>query len=272
MPVKKHASEDFADWVKAHAELLQVARQRGELAGREGKALLWAMRSGVHVQLGYGSFVEYVKRFFGYAPRTTLDELRTAEALEKLPALERALTLGEATWSAVRELARVATAETERDWLEAAKGRTMREIERLVAGREPGDRPTDPALSPSERHVLRFEVAAETLATFRQAMKELRQQSGGHVDDDTALLLMARRVLGSHDAAKNTASRARSTDLGRASYQLSLTPPFKPTWARSSPLPRALQRKALTAPLKRSPTPSPSSWLGRPASELSLSR
>ena len=67
--------------MKAHDELMQLARERGELEGREGKALLWAMRAGVHERLGYGSFVEYVERLFGHAPRTTLDKLRTAEAL-----------------------------------------------------------------------------------------------------------------------------------------------------------------------------------------------
>jgi hypothetical protein len=104
---------------------------------------------------------------------------------------------GELTWSAARELARVATAETKRDWLDASKGLTVRDIERLVAGHERGDRPDDAARPLAVRHALRFEVAAETLATFPHAMNELLKQSGEHLDDDTALLLMARHVLGS---------------------------------------------------------------------------
>ena len=206
MSEREHERAQAADWVKAHQALLEMARERSSLEAREGKVLLWARRAGVHEQLGYGSFVEYVERLFGYAARTTLDKLRTAEALEQLPALERALALGETSWSAARELARVATAETEREWLEASKGRTVRDIERLVAGRDPGERPSDAARPFAERHVLRFEVAAETLATFRQAMKELRQQSGGHVDDDAALLLMARCVLGLSVAASGGGS------------------------------------------------------------------
>ena len=41
---------------------------------------------------------------------------------------------GELCWSAVRELVRVAIAETEKEWTEAAKGKTTRQVEELVAG------------------------------------------------------------------------------------------------------------------------------------------
>ena len=123
------------------------------------------------------------------------------------------------------------------------KARTVRDIERLVAGHERGDRPGDAVRPLAVRHVLRFEVAAETLATFRHAMNELRKQSGEHLDDDSALLLMARHVLGSREAlgskdladsqdladSKDLADSRKPTDgrtgadAGRASYQLALT-------------------------------------------------
>jgi hypothetical protein len=219
------ADAEVTDWEEAHETLLQLSRDRNDLEGREGRALLRALRSGVHVHLGYGSFGEYVERLFGYRPRTTFDKLRTAEALDVLPELDQALTKGELTWSAVRELARVATAETEQDWLAASKGKTVRDIERLVAGHERGDRPDDAKKAHAVRHVLRFEVAAETLATFRHALQELRRQSGEHLDDDTALLLIARHVLGSTNCGERQAvtNDCRDRDTGRASYQLALT-------------------------------------------------
>src|SRR5688572_2283857 len=111
-----------------------------------------------------------------------------------LPELSRALREGRAHGSAVRELARVATAETEREWLDAAQGRTVRQIEQLVAGHVRGDRPRDSPRPGARRHILRFDVGAETLAIFREAMKKLRQDSGERLDDDSALLLMARHV------------------------------------------------------------------------------
>jgi hypothetical protein len=60
-------------------------------------------------------------------------------------------------------------------------------------------------------HVLRFEVSAEALATFREAMGRIRRDAGGPLDDDAALFLMARHILGG------------SADPGRATYQVALT-------------------------------------------------
>jgi hypothetical protein len=180
--------------------------------------LLRALRAKVHRHLGYGSFFEYVERLFGYTRRTTRDKLRTAQALEHLPALDLALREGRVHGSAARELARVASAETEAEWLLAAQDRTLREIEDLVSGRAPGDRPRDPARPNLRRHVLRFEVRAETLATFREAMKTLIQLAGEGLDDDAALLLMARSVLGG--SVLGGSGRA---NIGCASYQIAIT-------------------------------------------------
>jgi hypothetical protein len=57
-------------------------------------------------------------------------------------------------------------------------GLTMREIEKAVAGRKPGDLPGDPPDLELVRHRLRFEVPAETLALFREARRLMRDQAG----------------------------------------------------------------------------------------------
>jgi hypothetical protein len=199
-----------SQWLAAHEELTLLARRRAELDGLEGPALLRALRAGVHRHLGLGSFGEYVERLFGYSRRTLEDKLRTAEALEELPVLTRALRVGTVSWSAVRELARVATADTEREWLDAAKGRTVHEVERLVSGRKRGARPADEADVAEQRHTLRFEVSAETFAMFREAMRALRQKANAQLEDDSALLLMAGEVLGG------------PRDDGKSSYQVAL--------------------------------------------------
>ena len=204
---RNHPSSEN-DWRRVHQELSRLARLRAGLDADEGRWMLRAERSRVHAQLGYGSFSEYIARLFGYDAQSTREKLRVAAALEKLPALSRALSQGELTWSAVRELSRVATTATETEWLEAACGKTVRQVERQVAGRKAGARPGDPADPAAERHTLRFDVSAETLATFREAMDKLRRETGPSLDDDDALLLMARCVLGG------------PTDEGRASYQV----------------------------------------------------
>jgi hypothetical protein len=167
--------------------------------------------SRAHERLGYGGFVEYVERLFGYAPRLTYEKLRVAEALETLPEVMQALRDGAVSWSCVRELTRVATPESESTWLARARGRTVREVEKLVSGHRRGSLPDDPAEPSAERHVLRFEVSGEVLATFRAAMTKIRTEAGGPLDDDAALLLLARQVLGG------------PSDDGRASYQLELS-------------------------------------------------
>ena len=184
-----------SDWQATHAALLELARRRAGLDFEEGGCLLAARRAQAHRRLGYGSFTEYIERLFGYAPRVTHDKLRVAAALEGLPALAGALREGSLSFSHARELTRVATRETEQIWLERVQGRTSREVEKLVAGRRPGSLPNAPAEPSLQRHVLRFEVSGETLASFREALARLRREAGEHLDDDATLLLLARQVL-----------------------------------------------------------------------------
>jgi hypothetical protein len=199
------------DWQRAHEELRRLARARAGLDFEEGQWLLAAWRGGVHGRLGYGSFREYIERLFGYGSRLVQDKLRVAEALEQVPVLARALQDGQACWSVLRELTRVATPETEAEWLAAAAGRTVREVEQLVSGHGPGSRPGDPCDTAARRHVLRFEVSAEVLASMREALSKLRRDAGEPLDDDAALLLMARAIL------------EGPSDSGKSSYQLALT-------------------------------------------------
>ena len=188
-----------------------MAKTRAGLDWQEGRAMLRAFRAEVHRALGFAGFSEYIGRLFGYAPRWTAERLRVAEALERLPEMEQALRDGELSWSAVRELTRVAVSETEPAWLAKGRNRSLREVERAVSGRKLGDAPEASADPTLVRHVLRFEVKAETLALFRQAQGSLRRDAGGPLDDDAVLLEMARRALGG------------PTDAGRASYQVALT-------------------------------------------------
>ena len=87
---KSNASE----WVQAHEALSRLARERARADAEEGRWLLRALRSAAHVQLGFGTFGEYVERLFGYKHRSTQEKLRVAVALEELPATAAALETG----------------------------------------------------------------------------------------------------------------------------------------------------------------------------------
>ena len=208
------SANDAGDWVQAHEALSRLSRQRAALDAEEGRWLLCAWRSAAHVHLGYGSFAQYVASLFGYKPRTTQEKLRVAEALEALPRVAGALEAGALSWCAARELSRVARPDNELAWLDTARGKTLRELEALVASTASRDAPGDaPDAPPSERprpRVLRFEVEPDTFATFREAVQHLQRAAGARLDDDALLLALARHVLGGPG------------DDGRSSYQISL--------------------------------------------------
>jgi hypothetical protein len=206
-----------SEWVGAHRELSRLAALRARCDAEEGRALLRALRSAAHVHAGFGTFAEYVERLLGYRGRLTYEKLRVAEALERLPQISAALESGALHWSAARELTRVAAVETQAAWLEVARGKSLRQIEALVAGANPGETPggsgapsNEPGIS-ARQHVLRFEVTGETFAAVREAVAQLRRAQNSRVDDDTALLAMARALLGG------------PKDDGRSSYQISLS-------------------------------------------------
>ena len=201
----------MVDWRHVHERCRAVARRAAALDREIGRALLDAERARVWFYLGYGGIIEYGERLFGFAPKLTLERLRVAAALESLPQVDQALAAGRLCYSAVRELTRVAVAETEAEWLAAAAGKAVREIEQLVSGHVPGDRPGEGALPEARRHVLRFEVAADVFALVRQAVAALRQAHGGPLDDEQALAMMARLALGGPG------------DDGRASHQILVT-------------------------------------------------
>src|SRR5438270_12870314 len=108
--------QDLVDWRRAHQELSRIARERAAHEHEEAKWIMVALRSDTSVHLGYGTFLEYLERLFGYTPRQAEERLRVAECLEDLPALGAALRDGALTWSAVREVTRVATRSTEAVW------------------------------------------------------------------------------------------------------------------------------------------------------------
>jgi hypothetical protein len=213
----KDAVDSFSDHrsFPEHVDrvLWALGRERSAHDARLGRWLLQGFRLGVHRLHGYGSFREYAERVFGFTGRATEERLRTAEALEELPLLAKAFEEGSVAFSVVRELTRVATAETEAAWLEAAHGRTAREVERLVSGRTKGDGPMDPRRLEAERRRMTLNLSAEAYAMFREARRALTQRFGHGLDDDSLVAMLAEAVL----------SGGKERDTGRSAYQVALT-------------------------------------------------
>jgi hypothetical protein len=142
-------------WRVIDRALRDIASRRAALDAEEARWLREAEVLQIWRPLGMVSAIDYLERTLGHAPRTAQDRLRVARALGSLPRLTDALARGELSFSAVRELTRVATPATEASWLAAAKDKNLRQIEDLVADHHPGDGPDDPRDPKARTHVVR---------------------------------------------------------------------------------------------------------------------
>ncbi|HEX4419094.1 MAG TPA: HNH endonuclease signature motif containing protein, partial [Kofleriaceae bacterium] len=191
-----------------------IARRRAVLDAEEARWLREAERCQIWRQLGMVSALDYMERVLGYAPRTGQERLRVANALGMLPVLTEALAQGALSFSAIRELTRVATPATEAAWRDVAVGKNLRQIEELVADHKLGDRPEDPGDPQARTHVVRFELSAETFALMRQARQVLDDEHGSHLSDDEMLAALCSAVFDGAPAGEPT---------GRAKFQVAVT-------------------------------------------------
>src|SRR5206468_5298368 len=85
-----------------------------------------------HHDLGFARLGDYSREQLGISARE-LQSLATVSArLEGLPRLRVAFTDGVVSWAQVRLLAAAATPETEAEWLDIARGRTVRALAALI--------------------------------------------------------------------------------------------------------------------------------------------
>ncbi len=218
-----HAAHDTI-WQTIDQTLLGLAARAGDLDAEIGRWLIAAAREGVHRHFGFASLAEYVERRLGFDARTTRERLRVARALESLPEVRRLLASGERSWSAVREITRVATPENESAWVARTERLTVRQIEHLVAGRKPGDDPTDAKDPLLMSRRVAFELEAEAYAEWSEAREAVRRMIGPGASDKEVFRAMCEIALGRRDEAKS-------------GYQVSLTVCMRcdRTWRQSGP-------------------------------------
>ncbi|MCM3882638.1 HNH endonuclease signature motif containing protein [Frankia sp. R82] len=85
--------------------------------------------------LGISSCAHWLALHCGLDLRTAREQLATAHALEKLPAISAAFALGELSYSKVRAITRIATSGNETEWLDHARRMTAGKLERLASRR-----------------------------------------------------------------------------------------------------------------------------------------
>jgi len=82
---------------------------------------------------GCSNVFQYATRYLSLGEHTISELLRTGKALAQLPLLSEAFEKGQISSSHIREISRVATKDTEEYWCDTARGKTVREVEKLVA-------------------------------------------------------------------------------------------------------------------------------------------
>jgi hypothetical protein len=151
------------------------------------------------------SIREYLERRMGHTPGVASERVRVAEALEAMPALEEALVSGELSYSAVREITRIATRRTERAWLAACRGKTVKEITELLAEREPGDRPESPRKPDLRLKDKTIKLPPHVEAILRQCRAKLESEMGERVADHEVIEAMGLAFLRGDAAASKSA-------------------------------------------------------------------
>jgi hypothetical protein len=200
-----------AEWARVDQQLRGIAARRAALDAEGARLLRYAEELKLWRAYGFGSLLEYMERAMGYAPRTAAERLRVARALAELPMLADALEHGELAHSAVRELSRVAVLDTEAAWLEAAGGKSLREIEAMVSGHRPGDLPTDPTEPRLHRRTITLDVSPETYDIWRKLHALAAEEHGQRLSDDELILSLYRRAY-----SEDTASNSTGTGPGTA--------------------------------------------------------
>lgn len=200
------------DWQDVDRELRSIAKRQSGLDAELMRALREAERVRLWRHLGCVSMMEYLERVFGYSPRVAQERIRTARKLEELPELAAALEEHELSFSAVRELSRIATQATERAWRGAARGKSLREIEEMVSGRAEGDSPTSRRRPELETSRLSYDrVVPATRARERQLRQLLDAERGERLEDGAFIAAVFELAIGAltGNAGKGVADHAK---------------------------------------------------------------
>jgi hypothetical protein len=195
----KHTAAGAGAWEAEHQavdrRLREYAKHRSALDAAEALDLVRAEQFKLYVLVGCSSHYDYMERILGYGPHAARERMRVARALVRLPETTAALARGELSYSAVRELTRVATDETETAWLARAKGLVVNQIERLVAHHQLGDLPDDPPCPDLKARVVRLELPPEVYALWRQARMVIAEERGSEIGDIDVVETLCRAVI-----------------------------------------------------------------------------
>jgi 5-methylcytosine-specific restriction endonuclease McrA len=112
--------------------LARVARGRGALDVSLGEGLLAMAQGDRTLRLGFSGIADYARERLGIAGRTAQGMAQLARALAARPRLREAVRSGEVSARKATTILRVARGDAEAEWVERARGSTVRALEVAV--------------------------------------------------------------------------------------------------------------------------------------------
>ena len=136
----------------------QVARSLAVSKLRTGQVILAMEQTGLPGRLGYKNALHYFK-LAGTRYVEARECRRVAKGCEELPILRQAAEAGRVGWTQLREVVRVASPQTEADWVEKCREHTSKQIHEMVKASKGGKIP--PVSKPTDGPVqLRMTLSA----------------------------------------------------------------------------------------------------------------
>lgn len=148
---------------------------------------------------------EAARSCYGMSMRQARERVRVGRALRALPHIETALSEGKLVYGRVREITRVATPETEIEWLRLAQELPFSTLERQVAaarndpaGGHPHQKTSGPRCFQwrgADAVELRITLRADQWALVHRALEAAKRAAVGVIGDAEALAAVAREAL-----------------------------------------------------------------------------
>ena len=182
---------------KAHEKLLKSLEilQKYE----QSALLLFAeiMHKKLYQDLGYSSMLNYATDALEFSQSKAYYYISMSKSLEVLPETKKAITSGDIGWSQVREITKVATPETEKQWLDEARNSTQKELAvKTSRARKQATNKSQPELIPSEplpkaepKISTSLSFSVEQIERFNALIEKMRKQ--GETGSREELLIKA---------------------------------------------------------------------------------
>jgi hypothetical protein len=157
---------------------------------------------------GFSSIYDFADKLMEMDRRKVQSLLRIARCLEELPAIAAAFDSGEVGWTKVREITKVATKESEKEWLEKARKMSCRELEKAVR--------QDGRCSSGRFHTIRIPMPEEVLNLWVQCEEIAERQAEKTLEPWQVLEQMMAEYLSTYAAAEvERISHRRETEEER---------------------------------------------------------